>query len=67
MRILVMQRLDENFPVRIEVDGPLKFSLQEAKQLRRELDEAIEWAVNMQNLRDEERKQATAAKGEVKP
>lgn len=67
MNISVIRRLDESFPVGLLVHerhkNIQKFTMKAAKQLRRELDEAIEWAVNMQDLRDEERKR----KGTVKP
>ena len=51
----VLKRSDEQFPVGLLVDDSnlQKLTLKAAKELRLKLNEAIEWAVNMDDLRRE--------------
>ncbi len=59
--IEVTKRHDEFYPVSLRIsreldikDGTvIRIGLKEAKKLRMALDEAIEWAVNMEDLRKE--------------
>jgi ABC-type lipoprotein release transport system permease subunit len=52
------KRHSEQFPIGLEFDGGIQvFSLEDAKRLRMELSDAIEWAVNMEDIRKEKRYQ----------
>ena len=51
MNIEVTKRYDRQFRIGLVIDGkPQKFTLKAAKQLRTELEGAIEWAVNMDDM-----------------
>jgi len=55
MNVDVTKRYDAQFPVGIvSRNGTEKFTLKAAKELRLKLDEAIEWAVNMDEMRKPE-------------
>lgn len=54
MNVDVTKRHDAQFPVGIvSRHGTEKFTLKAAKELRLKLNEAIEWAVNMDDIRKE--------------
>lgn len=54
MNVDVTKRHDDQFPVGVvSRHGTEKFTLKAAKKLRLKLDEAIEWAVNMDDIRKE--------------
>ena len=54
MNIEVTKRHDAAFRIGLVLDGKTqKFTLKAAKQLRRELNEAIEWGTNMDDLQRE--------------
>jgi len=56
MNVDVTKRYDAQFPVGIvSRNGTEKFTLKAAKELRIKLDEAIEWAVNMDDMRKSNR------------
>jgi hypothetical protein len=61
MNIEITKRHDAAFRIGLVLDGRMqKFTLAAAKQLRRELDEAIEWGTNMDDLQRESRRIANA-------
>ncbi len=57
--IEVTKRHSDQFPVGLEMDSGeiVVLSLEDAKRLRMELSDAIEWAVNMEYIRKKKRDQ----------